>query len=748
MKINVHFSVLVATMIIFLTAGVNARAFDVDTFVSNFENKNDQTVLVGQIDSLTIIRGNAEFHLGKGELTILDFGGGKPCAMVFKGKVHFIYSPPDEIEHYQLMKFTGKDTIDCKFDDITFLYTVDIDNFPNTTTFSSKNLSGDMWYDLRDIRNASEDHLGIYLANNLIGDLLNDGPGSFLYADFKMTKFDHLAFIDDPTRDDRYTLCKLVRKSGHASCDVWCGYSDDNSLPSQRGLMAIDIKHYVIDSRIERGDKMLVKCRISYTPMQMGKLYLPFFWYKKNQPLLAMSSDGDTLKIVHKKDSPGFGVVLKEPMSIGEDDYIDIEYQGETLIKAWGYFFNMAQTYWYPRNIFRDKATFELSFKCSEDFQAVASATLVDSQTKDGFNITRWRQDVPVVIATFELGLYNNDVFLELGIPPVNIFYSKSMTRKEQLGNSAHDIVLSLKYFSTLFGPCPFDTLKVAEFPGYHGLGAPGLLHLTDITTWSDYSPNKGSFEQFRSHEVAHQWWYHIVGVESYRDTWIIEGLAEYCGYAFYQSAFKNTEICKNILWNWRLNVNPPGPGESIGSEAGPVVMGRRLNSSKSKDYSVIVYDKSAYIFHMIRYLFHDYKSDSDDAFLAFLRDLLDRYKDKPITTSGLQEVVEAHAQTDMDWFFDQWVYGIHIPTYRFSYDTEKTADGQFQVTCHVKQEDVPDGFKMIVPLTVVFDDGQFAHMQYWIDQPQMDIELPPLPIKPKKIDFNTYDAVLARVID
>ncbi len=55
-------------------------------------------------------------------------------------------------------------------------------------------------------------------------------------------------------------------------------------------------------------------------------------------------------------------------------------------------------------------------------------------------------------------------------------------------------------------------------------------------------------------------------------------------------------------------------------------------------------------------------------------------------------------------------------------------------------------GPMMQVPITVLFPDDMYIHLKLWIDQPEMTIDLPALPYEPKKIIFNTYDAVLCEV--
>ena len=50
------------------------------------------------------------------------------------------------------------------------------------------------------------------------------------------------------------------------------------------------------------------------------------------------------------------------------------------------------------------------------------------------------------------------------------------------------------------------------------------------------------------------------------------------------------------------------------------------------------------------------------------------------------------------------------------------------------------------VPITVLFEDDRYIHLKIWVEKPEADIELPILPFEPKKIIFNTFDAVLCKV--
>ena len=82
----------------------------------------------------------------------------------------------------------------------------------------------------------------------------------------------------------------------------------------------------------------------------------------------------------------------------------------------------------------------------------------------------------------------------------------------------------------------------------------------------------------------------------------------------------------------------------------------------------VMIYEKGAWVFHMLRILMLDLRTKSEDRFTAMMRDYYMSYRGKPATTEDFQRVVEQHVGMPMDWFFDQWVKGTGIPAYRVAW--------------------------------------------------------------------------------
>jgi len=195
MNSKLFFFVLILTLIMMTGIPVLAQdENDIDTFVKNFESNNDQQVLTGHIDSLAIIRGNAEFYLTDGELTFFDFGWEKPSAFYFKGDVRFRYSPPDEVERYQLQRFTDEDTLDAEFEEIMVYYTVDIPNLPDSSSLIRKKISKDKWLAHKNAWGDAFDYQKIYIPNHLLNDLISKVENGLFYADFRLDRY-HLRQI-------------------------------------------------------------------------------------------------------------------------------------------------------------------------------------------------------------------------------------------------------------------------------------------------------------------------------------------------------------------------------------------------------------------------------------------------------------------------------------------------------------------------------------------------------------------------
>jgi aminopeptidase N len=102
-----------------------------------------------------------------------------------------------------------------------------------------------------------------------------------------------------------------------------------------------------------------------------------------------------------------------------------------------------------------------------------------------------------------------------------------------------------------------------------------------------------------------------------------------------------------------------------------------RRDFDDSSEFDGNAYGKGALVLGMLR------QQLGDDAFYAGLKHYLELNRGKNVVTADLTKAIEETTHSNVDQFFDQWVYGAGAPKFEISYqyDTEKK-----QVALHVKQ--------------------------------------------------------------
>lgn len=95
----------------------------------------------------------------------------------------------------------------------------------------------------------------------------------------------------------------------------------------------------------------------------------------------------------------------------------------------------------------------------------------------------------------------------------------------------------ALAVYQTAFGPYPYRELDVAATgTRAAGIEYPGLIALAQ---WLYSDPERQAlFEAATVHEVAHQWWYNVVGNDQLNDPWLDEALAQYSAYLYFRDVY------------------------------------------------------------------------------------------------------------------------------------------------------------------------------------------------------------------
>ncbi len=266
-----------------------------------------------------------------------------------------------------------------------------------------------------------------------------------------------------------------------------------------------------------------------------------------------------------------------------------------------------------------------------------------------------------------------------------------------------------------------------------------------------------GYWKLVAPHEVAHQWWGHEVGFNSYRDQWMSEGFADMSASLYTQLIEKNPK--KFIeFWNDERTLLLERNKEGFRAiDAGPLTMGYRMSNERTGfDLTRhLIYPKGAYILHMIRMMMYSNQT-GDQNFKETMHDFSKTYSGSAATTEDFKATVEKHMTVDMqrigdgkmDWFFDEYVYGTALPTYKLDSNFEKNADGDVVFAFKVTQSGVDDKFRMLVPVYLELADGRTIKLGHVtvIGNSSIDVKVPLKGVKdtPHRAMLNYYDDVLA----
>jgi aminopeptidase N len=276
----------------------------------------------------------------------------------------------------------------------------------------------------------------------------------------------------------------------------------------------------------------------------------------------------------------------------------------------------------------------------------------------------------------------------------------------------------TVRLFSSYFGPFPYKSLSVASIPlSYgHGQGWPGLIYLwsgsfLDATQRHEIGLKDGPelTDFFRAHESSHQWWGQRVGWKSYHDQWLSEGFADFSGILYVQYR----QNMKEALVQWRKekeNIRRKDIHGHARGSLGPIWMGLRIRSSESDGgaYQDLIYSKGAYVLHMLQMQLWDGRSaDPEHNFKDMMQDYCKTFDGKAASTEDFKAIVEKHMSRSMDvdgnhkmdWFFNQYVYGVGEPQYNFHSTLEYTADGKTHLKIELTRTGVPDNWKDVIPL-------------------------------------------------
>ena len=377
------------------------------------------------------------------------------------------------------------------------------------------------------------------------------------------------------------------------------------------------------------------------------------------------------VKYEGEPNSGGIGSYISEILSDGTP----VTY---TLSEPYG-----AKDWWPCKQSLKDKIdSIDIIVTTPIEYRTASNGLLVSDSTANTKRTCHWKHRHPIATYLVFFSSTDYDVYSEqatltdgTNIEILNYVYQSSSEYARKMTPVTKDYI---EFFSKKFIDYPFKNEKYghAQF-GWGG----GMEHQT-MSSMGDFS------EGLISHELAHQWFGDYITCGSWNEIWINEGFATFLEAMTYEEFFPES-------WPyWKRYII-----ESVTSEPGGSVYCNEVSDIDRIFDGRLSYDKGSYVLQMLR------GQLGESEFFAGMK----KYLTDPRVTNGFattdlfRENMELAADTTLNEFFKDWIYGEGFPKYAMMW----SSDNNHVDICIAQQPSFSDEpfFEMKLPVTV-YKDG------------------------------------------
>ncbi len=305
--------------------------------------------------------------------------------------------------------------------------------------------------------------------------------------------------------------------------------------------------------------------------------------------------------------------------------------------------FDMTPYYSTGDPFFSDIANYQVEFVFDSNYKLVSTGNinLEDSGEKSKAKISA------NAVRDFTICLSNKSKIISKIDNEINHVYMGYETDKEH--QKYLDILVdATKFFSETFGGYPYGTISVVKTPFiYGGMEYPNVVFISDSVD------DEEEFLKVIVHEIAHQWWYGVVGNNEISEAWLDESLAEYSTALFFEkySSYGLTydDMVSGALSSYLLYV------DVVKTIRGDVntKMNLKVNEYQNDyEYSYMVYVKGVIMFDSLKTMVGEKKV------VAGLKKYYNDNKFKIATKNKFYSAFKSACHQDLENFFEGYLNG------------------------------------------------------------------------------------------
>ncbi|MDL2717142.1 MAG: M1 family aminopeptidase [Acidobacteriota bacterium] len=358
----------------------------------------------------------------------------------------------------------------------------------------------------------------------------------------------------------------------------------------------------------------------------------------------------------HAKNEVAVG--LPSPLVAGAPVKLRFELEGDILYRPGGdNFWELGVEPWFPQpDLSGQYYTVHATLKVKKPFIPFLPGKTVRRVQEGEFNVLETRIDKPVQFMVALAGKYAYEEETQNGVTVRIASYGlKDTIGIRKLMKLSHKII---DYFSGFLGPFPFDEFNVIEINSWgFGQAPPGFMFITQEV----FNPIGGDINQLFSqgtnerfaHEIAHQYWGHVVKMASREEQWLTESFAEICAGLLVRD-LRGISDLKALEAVWKTRAKDA-------TDVAPIPLANRIRNrsdsrAASEHRTSLLYSKGPWLLDTIR------REIGDKPFLVFLNSCQATFRWKFGSTKMVQAVLEAVTKKDWKPFFDDCYWGTGMP--------------------------------------------------------------------------------------
>ncbi|MGI8410885.1 MAG: M1 family aminopeptidase [Pyrinomonadaceae bacterium] len=321
---------------------------------------------------------------------------------------------------------------------------------------------------------------------------------------------------------------------------------------------------------------------------------------------------------------------------------------------------------WFPFHDYAaDQAASEISISVPGGLQVVGFSDVPVTNNGGKYSFI---QSKPALVGNFSYGKFANKS-LRFGEYEIQFFTRPG--NDANIADYGETLGKALEFYTKKYGPAEMGKRLIVTQIDDESLdfySSQGMLFISNRQFEQAREINDDRLQR----EAALQWWGLTVGLKSFDDAWLSQGLAEYSAFSLRENTLTGAKLesIRRELLEKALTFEQTASLLRVPANL----------DDQSTAYQYIMYAKGAFVFKLLRDTLGAQKFDQ------LLKTYIQEYRGKNASIDEFEKLASRIAGENLRYFFARWVEGTGVPEFMADYLIIRTRGGKFVTRGTIKQ--------------------------------------------------------------